>query len=317
LAARPGREEASALDPFPKPLNITGLFRIFADTEPTLEGIQQFANRYGCLGADLRGPFKDQVNYPELSSGERMGEPFEAWVGEIFRMRHAVELWDCLQAGDVKSVSRFIRRREIPDNSELTVHYIGPKIPIGASGATRQESFQIGLITDGSRPDGARHFDHEFFSWAPSATMFGPPRIVFFPLNDELAPGWAALQGIINSMLLKHRVTPNLTWTRHVATQELRVRIVPSSLLSAIWMQFANAVEGGKEYRQCDTCKTWFEVTAHARAGAKFCRNACRFRAYRMRQAKAGEFYSQGVAVDVIAERLNSDVETVKGWLGK
>jgi hypothetical protein len=82
-------------------------------------------------------------------------------------------------------------------------------------------------------------------------------------------------------------------------------------------MQFANAVEGGKEYRQCDTCKTWFEVTAHARAGAKFCRNACRFRAYRMRQAKAGEFYSQGVAVDVIAERLNSDVETVKGWLGK
>ena len=36
-----------------------------------------------------------------------------------------------------------------------------------------------------------------------------------------------------------------------------------------------------------------------------------------MRQAKAGEFYSQGVAVDVIAERLNSDVETVKGWLGK
>jgi hypothetical protein len=82
-------------------------------------------------------------------------------------------------------------------------------------------------------------------------------------------------------------------------------------------MQFANAVEGGKEYRRCDTCKTWFEASAHARAGAKFCRNACRFRAYRIRQAKAREFYAQGVTVSDIATRLNSDDETVKGWLSK
>jgi hypothetical protein len=82
-------------------------------------------------------------------------------------------------------------------------------------------------------------------------------------------------------------------------------------------MQFATAVEGGKEYRRCDTSKTWFELSAHARAGAKFCRKACRFRAYRMRQAKAREFHAHAVAVSEIAERLNSDVESVKGWLRK
>lgn len=146
---------------------------------------------------------------------------------------------------------------------------------------------------------------------------FGPPRVEVFPLSEVLAPARSALQGIINLKLIKHPVVPNLAWTHCQTKQELRVRIAPSSLLAALWMQFANAVEGGKEYRQCDTCKTWFEVSAHTRGGAKFCRDRCRSRAYRMRQAKAREFYSQSVAISEIAKRLKSDDEIVKGWLGK
>jgi hypothetical protein len=46
--------------PFLGPLNITGLHRIFADTEPTLQGIRQFANRYGRLGVDFRNPLENQ-----------------------------------------------------------------------------------------------------------------------------------------------------------------------------------------------------------------------------------------------------------------
>jgi hypothetical protein len=303
---------ASALDPFPRPLNITGLFRIFADTEPTREGIQHFANRYGRLGVGFSGPLENPGE--EELSRDRHGETLELWAFEILGMRHAVEFWEHIRAGDIKSVSRFIR--EVPDDHTTMVCYIGPEIPIGAS-ESPQKSFQIGWITDGNRPDGSPYGRQNFVSWGPSSVRMGCPRPVLFPVSDVLAPAWSALQGIINLKLGKNPVIPTLAWTRRETKKALRVRVIPSSLLAAIWMQFATAVEGGKEYRQCDTCKTWFEVSAHARAGAKFCRKACRFKAYRMRQAKARELYSLGVAVSEMAKLLNSDVETVKGWLGK
>jgi hypothetical protein len=125
-AAKAGTEKASARDSFLGPLNITGLHRIFADTEPTLEGIQQFANRYGRLGVDFRGPLD---NPRTKLSRDRPGETFELWAREILGMKHAVEFWERIRAGDVRSLSRFIR--EFPADHAVIVRYVGPETPIG------------------------------------------------------------------------------------------------------------------------------------------------------------------------------------------
>jgi hypothetical protein len=73
----------------------------------------------------------------------------------------------------------------------------------------------------------------------------------------------------------------------------LRARIDPftsnlelwtDSLISAMYMQLAQAVSGNKKYRQCAWCKSSFEITPRiARTNRMFCSNACKQADYRHR----------------------------------
>src|SRR5207253_1626368 len=42
------------------------------------------------------------------------------------------------------------------------------------------------------------------------------------------------------------------------ATGSLGLRFTPAALLDALWLQFACAIDGNKDYRQCQECKRWF-----------------------------------------------------------
>jgi len=294
------------------PLTITGLFRTFADIKPTRESIVQFANRYGFLGGRAR------LSLRSVESGKRRaycnGEALETWVVEVLTMRHALEFWRRTRAGDMKWLSQFIRWREVPKLGATLATYAGPKIQPAASLPPLQLSFPIGWQAE--LP--ANPMDRNVFaSWAPSALRHGPPKPVFFPLGVELAPAWTALQGIINTKLSHYPANANVGWSDGARNKVLRLKLVPTSLISALWLQFAIGVEGDRQYRQCETCHVWFEVGVHAREDAKFCRNACRFKAYRMRQVTARKLHSQGRATEEIAERVHSDVETVRGWIKK
>jgi hypothetical protein len=81
--------------------------------------------------------------------------------------------------------------------------------------------------------------------------------------------------------------------------------------------QLAAAIDGDRDYRRCEACKKWFEVSAENRIDAKFCQQSCRFRAYRQRQQRARELAAQGMPPHEIAALVDSDVKTVKGWLKK
>jgi len=297
------------------PLTITGLFRSFADIEPTRESILQFANRYGFLGGRARFSVRS-LESRKKRRGYCNGEAFETWVVEILTMRHALEFWQRARARDMKWLSQFIQWSEVPTLGATLATYVGPKIPPAASQTPLQLEFSIGLKADLSLP--ANPIDrYVFASWAPSALRHGPPRPVFFPLGDELAPAWTALQGIINTKLTHYPANANVGWSESARDRVLRLKLIPTSLISALWLQFATGVEGDRKYRRCETCHVWFEVGTHAREGAKFCRNACRFKAYRMRQVTARRLHSRGMAIGEIAQRVNSDVETVKGWIKK
>ena len=97
-----------------------------------------------------------------------------------------------------------------------------------------------------------------------------------------------------------------------------RLQITPKNLLAAMWLQFAQAVTGDKEYRQCKQCGKPFEISLAPegmRKSREYCTDPCRFKAYRERQGKARRLDSEGVAVKEIAKRLGSTTATIKKWI--
>ena len=96
----------------------------------------------------------------------------------------------------------------------------------------------------------------------------------------------------------------------------LRSRIVPNSLLGGLWLQFHQSIAVNAEYRRCDICKGWFEISAGVNRATKVhCGDACRTQAYRDRQRRAAELHDQEWSYAAIAKELGSDIPTVKKWV--
>jgi hypothetical protein len=69
----------------------------------------------------------------------------------------------------------------------------------------------------------------------------------------------------------------------------LTLFVMPSSLIAAIWLQVACAIDGDRQYRSCKNCKKWFELGGSGRrADAQVCSDSCRA-AFTYRQKKAKE----------------------------
>jgi hypothetical protein len=96
----------------------------------------------------------------------------------------------------------------------------------------------------------------------------------------------------------------------------MALRFGPGSLLSALWLQFSLAMNGGQGYQQCPSCQVYFELSPNiARSDKLFCSNACRTRAYRRRIDQAKRLYAKGVPLEDIAQKLETDCATVRGWV--
>jgi hypothetical protein len=138
--------------------------------------------------------------------------------------------------------------------------------------------------------------------------------LAFFTPGDLVVPALAFLQAKISERLLG-KVTQRLLFD--VEEKRLHLRPVPDDLITALWLQFAQAVDGDKAFRQCTECEAYFEVSPEvARTNRRFCTNACRSRMYRQRQTRAKEMHAAGMPIKEIADRLDSDVATVRAWLG-
>lgn len=79
----------------------------------------------------------------------------------------------------------------------------------------------------------------------------------------------------------------------NASKSSLEILVSPRSLISALWLQFALAIDGRKAYKQCPTCQNWFEIGKWgSRADKTFCSNKCRQAAYdaRKRELTANAF---------------------------
>jgi hypothetical protein len=266
------------------------LFLEFAAVPTTEEGVLAFAERYGALGFPDWALFKAggtevglrDAGFSFTKFDQLRGEPLEYWASHIRAMRTAVVLWDFVRRGDMSGLRHIVRW--VRD----------------ASGA-RRAYFR-------AEPDGGADDDSSLLYTVAAG---GESRYDRHDGAYQLAIDYIVHN--INTRLCQ-QVGPAVEWEEE--SRRLPMYFIPSSLVGALWLQFARAVDGGAEYRPCKGCGRLFEVSRSAsRSDKQFCSNACRSKAYRERQEEARRLAAAGKSVKEIAKALDADPEAVKGWV--
>lgn len=270
----------------------TGLFKEFAALYPaTDEKVLAFANRHGWLGVEYCRVHRvyPKSTLPLDSFTWAFGEPLRVWQYHVERMHHLVTLWRAAADGDQSVLSDYIKWASDPGTGRLTsVSYHEPTSGLGIIEPTT--SFRL-IASEIHLPE-----------------LFGD-----FTRGDHVGPALHALQQEINKIFEKHPANSRLLWDQNF--ERMGLYLAPTSLLGAIWLQFAQAIEGNKQYRQCEQCRRWFEVGAQVREDAKFCKQACRSKSYRERKKEARQLHKSGLSLKEIAKRFDTKVTTVKGWI--
>lgn len=220
-----------------------------------------------------------------FSVGRHLGERWTFWRAEITAMREAVALWNLVRAKkkNTAELSRFFRWEG--DHHDHLVY------------------------RDPERPGRYRIL---------TSPQVEPELLAQCRKGDGVWPATVYVQWLINEHLVD-RVSPRLL--RDLKARRLGLYFVPRTLLGAMWLQLARAVDGNKEYRRCqrDGCEKLFEVSLDgtgSRADRRYCLGACRAWVYRHRK-KTRQLAAQGVPLREIARRLVTDLETIRGWVGK
>jgi hypothetical protein len=266
----------------------SGLFRVFADTEASRDGIKSFADRFGPLGGNLAKqiPLSDQRNAKGVQLGT--GESLAAWNEEILMMRLAIDIWEAARNGDAGRLERVILWKEDGSGVQIKSHPELAKEQLPQAPAYVERAWIAG-------------------------THLGDDVLGRFVQGDLVKPALHYVQSTINRQL-EGRASPRLLWDAQRA--RLGLYMVPDGLIGALWLQFARAVERDSQFRQCAECGIWFELApGTARADKLYCSTPCRTRAYRKRQAEAVRLHDEGRSSEDIAHQLESEPETVRGWI--
>jgi hypothetical protein len=266
----------------------TGLFRVFAEMEPAREAIRAFAERFGSLGGNLTTSIVlyDQPAGTGYAVGS--GEALQDWAREIMELRWADRLLEAARRGDEEGLRQVIVWEEDGSGVKFITH---PDL---------EPAEWMRLKTPGRVWWIAREGDGILEKLRP---------------GDLVQPALHHVQQVANKQL-RGRVSPRLLWDEERG--RLNLYLVPEGLVGALWLQFAGAVERDTDFRRCSECGLWFELApGTARSDKLFCSNGCRTKAYRRRRTEAVRLHGEGRQINDIARALESDPETVRGWIEK
>jgi hypothetical protein len=269
------------------------LHRELARAEPTPAGVLEFANRYGPLGERAQLSFVDT---------EERRDFFDDWVRTIVWLREAIRLWDLIQSADEKALKRVIRWE-----GPLVHYYPPPEV---------YETLGVRPWTEIPIQDRKYFKGFDLLGSAP-----GGPELQKVARRGEVArPAMVFVHYLINAVYSNH-VRPVLVWDPQ---RRRSVRLdVPQSLLSAIYVKFAQEVQKGRPARPCQVCGRFFDPAPSPdrrrgmRSDRATCSDACRSQAYRNRKQVARDLRARGRSPAVIAKELRTTVEVVKNWLAE
>jgi hypothetical protein len=229
------------------------------------------------------------VEYEGKSALRRPVETWQIWKQEVLAMRRAVAIQDMLDSGDVDGISKLIYWKD-------GACFYGSRRRAGADHPEPGETWKlIEPVED------------------------------LFRADDVIMPARFLVQRWINERLAGN-AGPQLRYDVRTARQVMQ--IIPNTLLSAMWLQFAQAVAGGRKHRLCKVCNTWFEIAPKGvdrstskdgpgRMNRQFCSEPCKTKDYRDRKAGALRLKAQGETVVTIAKKLHTPLQTIKKWVAK
>jgi hypothetical protein len=274
----------------------SGLFFRLASTAPDEAGVLGFANQFGALGLSVTAShWADEVSSPLYATVDQripewaltgrggMEESLAAWRQEISELNELVSAWELVRARDEKTL-----RERFQWEGGQAVYYLPPE-------GTLQP------VLDDTFPLLSRDEVPEIMARIPGGDVLRPAmlfvqRFVNFRLRE---------QGAFELLWDYERIYPSLNY-------------MPKNLIGAIYIQFALAIEGDKEYRRCPECGKRFELTPGVnRTSRVTCSNVCRTSAYRHRQQRARQLHAEGKGVKEIAKMVGSTADQVKKWVAK
>ena len=264
----------------------TGLFRTFASTAPTKKGVLAFAKEYGLLGTEqYLDPHPHDVPNP-IVEGRVVGERLSDWFDHILVMKDAVEVWDLATKRDEDGLRKIERSRKL--FTEPTSHRLA-------------ERAAVEPVHDAYTSSG---FDHRLDYY--HATSSG----------SLLKDAWALVMDVVQQHLVETGL--EMTMGGDGARGTARLYVTPTSLLGAMWLQFAEAISEQKDYARCKLCGKPFEVsTAQTgfRTNRRFCSDVCKNQFHYQKRQDARQLLDQGVKLKEIAERFGTTSTVVKKWL--
>ena len=277
----------------------TGLYRTFAELAPTKQDIANFADAFGYLGSRLIKNPPDGADEQLDNVRQVVGEGLEDWKAHILVMKDAVEVWDLVTARDTRTLARLERGKRlftvVPKHRKKEYAAVDPPRPRG----TLVGSFQI---------DSDHRSGH-------AGRLIGLDKGLTSRILEQ-AKDFVTTE--VNLHLSEHGVTPRLQ--SDFTEGEPRFCVTPRTLLGAMWLQFADAVGQQKQFRRCRECHTAFEILAGragARSDSQFCKPACKSAFHNAKRRKVRELRDQKHSLRKIAKQFDTDIPTVKKWLGE
>jgi predicted nucleic acid-binding Zn ribbon protein len=228
-----------------------GLFRDFGDMPRTREGVLEFASRFGFLGVNtlaFRNP-----------QGSFVGEWVADWVAESHKFHLLLRLWDEIQENKFHAtMDRTERWAAYYDGGYSFIHYDFRIDETARSGCLSLE-FELpyrnyrdtgSWLEEDSGEADIRRFD-EYMREVSTNTFHNH---LIEAIRSTCYPDFELKAGS-------------------------HIRLQPSSLLGAMYLQFLNEVIGTPDpINKCPVCGIHFKAENSAK---KFCSDACKMKSYR------------------------------------
>ena len=256
-----------------------GLFRTFAELEPTQDAVLSFANEFGMLGAPWSQP-RDESRVILTAEDQAFADRQGINVGERYE---PIECFDRSPDGDnnhcwtmqIALMSSLIRLadRDLPTRGR----YFDPAFP---TGSLNESEVVARLRFDGTGVTLKKQVNKALNETCGFELAWFPDREKPFSLN----------------------LTP------HSLLGTLWLQMAYSLAGYKTWRECGRT-----------GCDRFIEIsrepTTGARSDARFCSDACRARHYRARKRQAIELAAKGWSAARIGRELRSDTQTVRGWL--
>jgi hypothetical protein len=263
----------------------TGLFRAFASTAPKRNDVLEFATAYGLLGTE---PYLDHDprEVADVGSDQVVGERLPHWIAHILVMRDAVDVWDLVATRDEAGLRRLQRSRKL--FTDPSAHRLAEPAAVEP---------QHDVATN-------HGFEHRLdYYRAPRSGLL-------------LRDAWGFVMDAVDQHLEETGVKMTMKWD--ATRRSARFYVAPTSLLAAMWVQFAEAISEQKDYERCRLCGKPFEVSTAqegARTNRRFCSDEHKNQFHYRKRIEARKLRDEGATLKDIATQFEVTVPAVKKWL--